>query len=254
MLLAIDIGNTQIAVGIFQKNNLTAHWRIATSVSRTEDETWVLLQSLSSAQGVKLKELRGVAISSVVPNVTAAFMKLSLKYLHLNPVIVNHKTKTGLIIHYDNPANVGADRICNAVAGYEKHGGPLIIVDFGTATTFDVISKNREYLGGIIAPGIEMSSMILHQKAAKLPWVELSFPEKVIGQSTEISMQSGLLYGSVEMVKGFVNRINAELKQEAKIIVTGGLAKLVMQKLAKNFILEPFLTLEGLKIIFEKTK
>ncbi len=254
MLLAIDIGNTQIAVGIFQKNNLIAHWRIATSVSRTEDETWVLLQSLTYAQDIKLKDVSGVAISSVVPNVTAAFAKLSLKYLQINPVIINYKTNTGLIIHYDNPANVGADRICNAVAGYEKYGGPLIIVDFGTATTFDIISKKREYLGGIIAPGIEMSSMILHQKAAKLPWVELNFPEKVIGQSTEVSMQSGLLYGTVEMVKGFVNRINVELKQDSKIIVTGGLAKLVLQKLEKKFILEPFLTLEGLKIIFDKVK
>ncbi|MBN2413581.1 type III pantothenate kinase [candidate division KSB1 bacterium] len=254
MLLAIDVGNTQIAVGVFREDNLIAHWRIATSVSRTEDETWVLLQSLSSEQEIKLKEISGVAISSVVPNVTAAFVKLSLKYLHLNPVIVNYKTKTDLVIHYDNPANVGADRICNAIAGYEKHGGPLIIVDFGTATTFDIISKNREYLGGIIAPGIEMSSMILHQKAAKLPSVELNFPDKVIGQSTEVSMQSGLLYGTVEMVNGFVNRINAELKQDAKIIVTGGLAKLVLQKLGEDFILEPFLTLEGLKIIFENSK
>jgi len=254
MLLTIDIGNTQIAVGIFNKNNLIAHWRISTSASRTEDETWVLLQSLTAAQQIDLNGITGIAISSVVPNVTAAFAKLSIKYLHLNPVIVNYKTSTGLIIHYDNPVNVGADRICNAVAGYEKYGGPLIIVDFGTATTFDVISKNREYLGGIIAPGIEMSSMILHQKAAKLPSVELNFPDTVIGQSTEISMQSGLLYGTVEMVKGFVQKINIELKQDAKIIVTGGLAKLVLQKLDNKFILEPFLTLQGLKIIFDKVK
>jgi len=254
MLLAIDIGNTQIAVGLFKNDNLKAHWRISTSVSRTEDETWVLLQSISSAFGFKLTDVTGVAISSVVPNVTAAFEKLSIKYLQLNPLIINHHIETGLVIQYVNPANVGADRICNAIAGYEKFGGPLIIVDFGTATTFDIISKKREYLGGIIAPGIEMSSMILHQKAAKLPWVELSFPEKVIGYSTETSMQSGLLYGTVEMVKGFVKKINLELGQEAKIIITGGLAKLVLQKLGKNFILEQFLTLEGLKIIFDKVK
>ncbi|HPG38020.1 MAG TPA: type III pantothenate kinase [bacterium] len=254
MLLAIDIGNTQIATGVFVGDELVVHWRLSSAIDRTEDETWILMKYICSEHGYDISAVKGVSISSVVPNVTATFEKVAVKYLGLEPVVVSSKIKTGLKIMYDNPANVGADRICNAVAGYEKFGGPLVIVDLGTATTFDVITKNGEYLGGIIAPGIEMSAMILHQRAAKLPRVELHFPESVIGQSTETSMQSGLMYGTVEMVKGFINRINQEMGQEVKVVLTGGLARLIINKLGSGYTLEPFLTLEGLKKIFEKVK
>ncbi len=254
MFLAIDIGNTQIATGVFVNDELKVHWRLSSAVDRTEDETWIFMKNICSELGFDITRVTGVAISSVVPNVTATFEKVAVKYLGLEPIVVSSKLNTGLKILYENPANVGADRICNAVAGYEKFGGPLVIVDLGTATTFDVITTRGEYLGGIIAPGIEMSAMILHQRAAKLPRVELNFPDRVIGQSTETSMQSGLMYGTVEMVKGFVNRINQELNEPARVIMTGGLARLIMNQLGDGYVLEPFLTLEGLKIIFEKVK
>jgi len=165
---------------------------------------------------------------------------------------VSSELDLGINVKYDNPKAVGADRLCNAVGGYYKYGGPLIIVDFGTATTFDVISDKGDYLGGIIAPGIEMSTIILHQRAAKLPRVYLSFPDKIIGTTTETSIQSGLMYGAVEMVEGFTQRINEELGQTAKNIATGGLARMVVNKLRTEFTLDSFLTLDGLRMIYER--
>ncbi len=196
----------------------------------------------------------GVAITSVVPDIRHTFEKMAQKYLKCEPVVVNSDLDLGIKIKYENPKAVGADRLCNAVGGHVKYSGPLIIVDFGTATTFDVISEKGEYLGGIIAPGIEMSAMILHQRAAKLPRVYLSFPDKVIGTSTESSIQSGLMYGAVEMVEGFTKRIQAELGQKTTNIATGGLARLVMDELRMPFLLEPYLTLEGLQIIHQRVR
>ena len=254
MLLAIDIGNTQIAAGLFKNDQLLAHWRLTSSINRTEDETWITMKAIVESLGYDILNTSGVAISSVVPNMTATFEKLSNKYLNLDPVIVTHQTPSSIKIEYENPANVGADRICNAVAGYEKYKGPLIIVDLGTATTFDVIDANGTYLGGIIAPGIESSSSILHEKAARLPKVELDFPDSVIGRSTEASMQAGIMYGAVEMVKGFVSRINNELGRTHKLIITGGLGKFIVNKLGDEYLLEPFLTLEGLNILYRNIK
>jgi len=252
MLLAIDIGNTQIAAGLFKGGQLVAHWRLSSTYDRTEDETWVLMESICAAHGFKIQDAEGVAITSVVPGMTPTFEKMTTKYLRCAPIIVQHDLDLGIKILYENPASVGADRLVNAVAGYEKYGGPLIIVDLGTATTFDIITKNGEYLGGIIAPGIEMSAMIMHQRAAKLPRVELRFPEQVIGMSTETSMQSGLMYGAVEMINGMIDRINNELGEEASSIATGGLARLILPRLRAVKLLEPFLTLQGLYIIYNR--
>jgi len=254
MLLAIDIGNTQIAAGVFKGQELVAHWRLSSTRERTEDETWILMHSICSAHGLELRKAKGVAISSVVPDMVPTFEKMATKYLNTEPIIVRYDLDLGIKILYENPASVGADRLCNAVGGYEKYGGPLIVVDLGTATTFDVISRNAEYLGGIIAPGIETSAFVLHQRAAKLPRVELRFPEKVIGRSTETSMQSGLMFGAVEMIDGFVHRINEELGEKATTIATGGLSRLILSKLTSVDALEPFLTLEGMLIIYEKVK
>jgi len=252
MLLAIDIGNTQIAAGFFVNDQLASHWRLSSTRERTEDETWIIMQSICTAHGFEIKNTSGVVISSVVPDMTPTFEKMAQKYLNLQPVIVRHDLDFGLKILYDNPASVGADRLCNAVAGYHKYGGPLVIVDFGTATTFDVISRAGEYLGGIIAPGIETSSTVLHQRAAKLPRVELRFPDSVIGKSTETSMQSGLMFGAVEMVDGFIHRINDELGEVVKTVATGGLARVIISKLQTVDNIDAFLTLEGLKLIYDR--
>ncbi len=252
MLLTIDIGNTQIAAGIYEKEFLKAHWRLSSNRDRTEDEIWIFLKNICAAHGFDILHTRGVAISSVVPDVTPIFEKLAQKYLHLQAVIVSHELDLGIEILYQNPAQVGADRLCNAVAGFAKYGGPLIVVDLGTATTFDVVSRKGEYLGGIIAPGIETSSMILHQRAAKLPRVELRFPPHVIGNSTETSIQSGLMYGAAEMIDGLIVRITQELNEPTKTVATGGLARLVIPHLHHVKEMDAFLTLDGLRLIYER--
>ncbi len=250
MILTIDIGNTHIAAALFDKQKLTAHWRLSSNWDRTEDEIWSTMCSISSSHGYDLEGIIGVAISSVVPDLTRVFERMVEKYLGQEPVVVSSKLDLGLTIKYENPASVGADRICNAVGGYARFGGPLIIVDFGTATTFDVISRQGDYLGGIIAPGIEMSSRILHQRAAKLPRVYLGFPQSVIGSSTETSMQSGLMYGSVHMINGLTQQIEAELGETAVHVATGGLADVLSDQFATPYKIEPHLTLEGLRLIY----
>ncbi len=252
MILAIDVGNTQIAAGLFRGNELVAHWRISSNIERTEDETWIMMKSIAEANGFDITATTDVAITAVVPAIQRSFEKMATKYLRCDPVVVTSDLDLGIDIKYDNPKAVGADRLCNAVGGFTKYGGPLIVVDFGTATTFDVVSVKGEYLGGIIAPGIEMSTLILHQRAAKLPRVYLSFPDKVIGTTTETSIQSGLMYGAVEMVEGFTRRINKELGQSARTIATGGLARVVVDKLETKYELDSYLTLEGLKMIYER--
>lgn len=252
MLLAIDIGNTQVAAGLIRDGELIAHWRLSSIYDRTEDETWIIMKSICDAHGFDITKTRGVAISSVVPGMTPTFEKMTLKYLKSQPLVVSQDIDLGMKILYDNPSSVGADRLVNAVAGFDKYGGPLIIVDLGTATTFDVLNSEGDYLGGIIAPGIEMSANILHLRAAKLPRVELKFPEKAIGNSTESSMQSGLMYGAVEMIDGMIDRVCSELGAKAHVIATGGLARLLMDKLTKVEAIDPFLTLHGLDIIFNR--
>lgn len=253
MLLAIDIGNTHIVLGLYQGEKLLSHWRISSSIPRTEDEYWVLIKTLCQGWDLDVKAIKGVIISSVVPNLATIFDKISREFLDIDPVVVDHTLDLGIKILYKDPGAVGADRICNAVAGFEKYGGPLIIVDFGTATTLDVISAKGEYLGGIIAPGVETSASELFKRAAKLPRVELKFPGELIGRDTESAMQSGIMYGAVEQVDGLVGRIKQEIGQ-AEVVATGGLASLVVEKSKTIDKVEPFLTLEGLKIIYNRVE
>jgi len=249
LLLAIDVGNTNVMLGIFDGKELLHHWRLATSVSRTSDEAWIVFRALCQAENVSPGQIGGMAISSVVPDLTSVFTDMARQRFDVVPYEVRAETAPSLKIHYCDPAAVGADRICNAVAGYQKHGGPLIIVDFGTATTFDVISNRGEYLGGIITPGIELAGKILHQSAARLPKVPLNFPEKVIADTTETSIQAGLLYGALDKMEGLCSRIWDELGECGKIIATGGLSALIAERSRIIDAVEPFLVLEGLQIL-----
>ncbi len=250
MLLVTDIGNTHITLGVFSGNKLLAHWRISSGVTRTVDESWIMVKMLCQSENIQLSDITGSAISSVVPDQTPVYEHIFGDELNIPTVVVSSCLDTGIKILYDDPKSVGADRICNAVAGFKKYGGPLIIVDYGTATTFDVVSDKGEYLGGIIAPGVESSSFILHQNAAKLPKVELKFPNDIIGKNTESSMQAGIMFGTVELVNGIVRRVIHKLGKNAEIIATGGIAKLIFKEMDKSPKFEPFLTLDGLRLIY----
>jgi len=253
MLLVVDIGNTVTVVGLYDHENLKSHWKLSSKISRTSDECWILLRAWCEANGFILTEMEGLVISSVVPSLTAVFIELSRNYLDLEPLVVTADTDTGLKIQYDTPRTVGADRICNAVAGYILHGVPLIVVDFGTATTFDVVSQSGDYVGGVIALGLMGASSELHRLAAKLPRVDLHFPDNVVGRTTEESMQSGIMYGTVSLVDGMVDRIIGEMGwNEVRIIATGGMAPMVIEKSKRIEIVEPFLTLEGMKLIYQR--
>lgn len=252
MLLTIDIGNTNVVIGIYDQERLVAHWRMSSLYARTGDECWILLSSLFYSHSIAIEAIKGGVISSVVPNLTPSFQQILEDYFHVDPVIVNSDLKLDLKILYENPSAVGADRICNAVAGFQKFGGPLVILDFGTATTFDVVTKDNEYMGGIIAPGIEMSASVLHQRAARLPKVGLKFPTSVVGRTTESSIQSGLMYGTVELINGLISRIETELGTPFETVATGGLASVVAPYTDKIKTIEPFLTLDGLRLIYEQ--
>lgn len=252
MILVADIGNTNITIGLLEKRDIEACWRLNSRIMRTEDEIWILLKMLLESEGFALTQVSGFALGSVVPSLTPVFERVARNRLHVPVVNVTHQLQTGIKILYANPQQVGADRLCNAVAGFERFGGPLVIVDLGTATTFDCVSAQGEYLGGIIAPGPETTATILHQAAARLPKVELLFPPSVIGRTTETSMQSGLMFGGVEIVDGLNRRLKREMGENTKIIATGGLAGVLMPHLTTVERMEPNLTLEGLGIIFER--
>lgn len=252
MLLAIDIGNTNIVMGTYHNEKLLGHWRLSSTITRTQDESWIMIKLLFESGKLKTEDISGLIISSVVPNLTGVFARMSRHYLGLKPIIVSSHLNTGIKILYQPPESVGADRICNAVAGYAKYGGPLIIIDFGTATTFDVITKNAEYSGGIIVPGIEMSASFLHHRTAKLPKVALRFPQKLVGQTTSESIQSGLMFGGVEQLDGLVRRIMDERGEKMQVIATGGLAKVFLKKSRQIKTIEPFLTLDGLRLIYQR--
>lgn len=251
MLLAIDIGNTNIVIGAYHNEKLSGQWRLSSSITRTSDESWIVIKLFFDSVKLDIKQVDGIIISSVVPNLTEAFMRMAQQYLQLTPVNVDHTLDLGLKILYNSPETVGADRLCNAFAGYHRFGGPIIIVDFGTATTFDVITADKEYLGGIIVPGIEMSANFLHHRTAKLPKVGLVFPKQIIGRTTTESIQSGLMYGSVEMVDGLIRRIKAEYGLPMNVVATGGLASVLYDKSTEIKVIDPFLTLDGLRMIFE---
>jgi type III pantothenate kinase len=254
MLLTIDVGNTNTVLGVFRGEDLIANWRLTTARAQTVDEYGVLTRNLFSFAGLNQQEVSGVIISSVVPPVNWTLTEMSRLYLGKTALFVEPGVKTGMSVLVDNPMEVGADRIVNGVAAFHKYGGPCIVVDFGTAITFDVISAKCEYLGGVIAPGIGIASEALFSRAARLPRVEIKDPGKVIGTNTVTHMQAGLYYGAVDMVDGMLSRIKAELKYDAVVIATGGQAPLVARGAKQIQHVDEFLTLTGLRLIWEKNK
>lgn len=251
MLLAIDVGNTQTSFGLFRGEELLKHWRISTNKEETGDELAVILGNLLSTVNLNFNLVDGMVISSVVPHCTQALLNLAEKYFSFKPVLVQPGVKTGVSILYENPKEVGADRIANAAAARELVGTPAVVVDFGTATTFDVISAEGDYLGGAIAPGLETAAEALFQKAAQLSWMAWEPPTSVIGRSTGASLQAGFLYGFAGLVDSLVSRVDEELKITVETIATGGLASLVIPFCRKVSRYEPNLTLFGLRIIYQ---
>jgi len=253
MLLVFDIGNTNIVLGAYVGKELLQHWRISTDRQKTGDEYGMLINNLFAYGGLSIKDIEAVIISSVVPPLVVPLVKMCQRYFNVEPLVVGPGIKTGICIKYENPREVGADRIVNAVAAHHKYGsrGPLIIVDFGTATTFCVIGEKGDYLGGAIAPGIGISTEALFQRAAKLPRIELVKPKSVICRNTVTSMQSGIIYGFVGQVDGIVRRMKDEMGQDAFVVATGGLANLIAMESSSINAVEHFLTLEGLQIIYE---
>lgn len=251
-LLVLDVGNTNTVVGLFEGKMLRAQWRLTTSHEQTADEYGILIRNLFSLDGLGTGHVTGVMIASVVPPLNAVLEEMSKKYFKLTPLFLGPGVRMGMAIHYENPQEVGADRIANSVAAFEKHGGPCVVVDFGTAITFDVISEKGEYLGGVIAPGIGISSEALFERAARLPRVEVREPARVVGTNTVASIQSGLFYGSVGLMDGILDRLAAELGKGMKVVATGGQAPLVASSSKYNPSIDPSLTLEGLRIIYER--
>jgi type III pantothenate kinase len=256
MLLAIDVGNTQTVIGLYgddeRSHELTDHWRVATKAERTSDEHALLIQEFLSFSGHDWRTaIAGVAISSGVPMVTYELRRMCERYLEIEPVVLGTGIKTGMPVLYDNPKEVGADRIANAVGAFDLYGGPTIVVDFGTATTFDIISAKGEYLGGAIVPGIEISLDALFGRAAALRRVELVEPRSVIGKTTVESVQSGVIYGYSALVDGMCDRIEEQIG-ESTVLATGGLADLIAPVADSIEHTEPWLTLHGLRLIWEK--
>lgn len=257
MLLVIDVGNTNIVFGVYKGEKLLYDWRIATEKDRTSDEYGLLFEQIFKYHGLCPKEIKDVIISSVVPTLMHTLSAMSIKYFSSKPIIVGPGVKTGMNIKYDNPREVGADRIVNAVAGYEKYGGPLIIVDFGTAITFCAISREGDYLGGAITPGIKISSEALFLRTAKLPKVELLKPEAVIAKNTVNSIQAGLVYGYIGLVDYIIERMIQEMKSEGKVktvVGTGGFSSLIASESKYINKIDKLLTLDGLRIIYGRNK
>ncbi len=252
MILAVDVGNTNTVLGVFDGDELLADYRVSTDKQRTADEWGMLLLELLGHGKIDVSGICGVIISSVVPPAITELEKMSRRYFRCEPEIVGPGMKTGMPIRYENPKEVGADRIVNAVAAYELYGGPLIIVDFGTATTFCAVDECGEYLGGAIAPGIMISAEALYMRAARLPRVELTKPQSVIGKNTVSSMQSGILYGFVGQVDGIVRRMKRELGGRAKVIATGGIAEAISFESDEVDEVNRNLTLIGLRILWER--
>ncbi|WP_379137004.1 type III pantothenate kinase [Paenibacillus sp. sgz500958] len=255
MMLAVDIGNTNIVLGVYRGRELLHHFRLSTARQSTVDEYGVLIHNLFQMSGLNFKEIEGVIISSVVPPLVQVIVDMCVKYIGKDPLLVGPGIKTGLNLRYENPREVGADRIVNAVAAIEQYKCPLVVVDFGTATTFDCIDAGANYLGGAIVPGLGISTEALYQRASKLPRIELERPKKVIGRNTVHAMQAGIIFGYAGQVEGIVRRIKLEMNApDLKVIATGGLASLIAGETDCIHEVNPMLTLEGLRIIYDRNK
>ncbi len=253
MLLVFDIGNTNMVLGVYDGDNLVRDWRINTDLNKTSDEYGVLIKSLFDASNISLSVVDAIIVSSVVPAVMHSLENFCRKYCNISPMVVGPGIKTGLNIKYEDPKMVGADRIVNAVAAISKYNCPVIIIDFGTATTYCAVSRKGEYIGGAISPGMKISSEALFQKASKLPRVELVTPETVICKDTVSAMQAGIIYGYAGQVEKIVGLMKKELKDEGTLVIaTGGLANMISQETDAIDVIDPNLTLEGLRIIYEK--
>ena len=259
MLLVLDVGNTNTVLGVYERSAaagkhdvLRAHWRVTTVQDQTVDEYGVLFRNLFAMEKIEVAAVHGIIISSVVPPLDSTLRQVCEKYFNSTPLFVEPGVKTGMPVRYENPAEVGADRIVNGVAAFEKYGGPCVVVDFGTATTFDVVSAKGEYMGGVITPGIGISAEALFQRTARLQRVDIRKPEQVIGTTTVGSMQSGLFYGYLGLVDGILERLVAELGASTKIVATGGLAALIGSSSKYISAVDDLLTLEGLRIIYER--
>jgi type III pantothenate kinase len=251
MLLAIDIGNTNVKVGVFDSGELKATWSLATGIHRTSDEYGAVLLTLMERKGISLSEVTGVALCSVVPPLLPVLVELCRKYLNTDPLVVEAGVKTGMHIRLDNPREVGPDRVVDAVAAQSLYGKPVIIIDFGTAATFSVVSKEGDYVGGAIAPGIVIATEALYTRTAALPRIGLSRPSQVIGKNTISAMQSGIMFGYIGLVEGMIRRIEQELGSKARVIATGGQAHLLADQTPAIELVNPDLTLIGLRLIYE---
>jgi type III pantothenate kinase len=254
MLLVIDIGNTNSVLGLYDDTALVHHWRLQTNPSRTEDEYGVLMRQLFETGGLAPGDVTGAILASVVPPMSSVMTKMVVRYFGIEPLVVGPGMRTGMPIRYENPREVGADRIVNAIAAFERTRGATIVVDFGTATTFDAISERGDYLGGAICPGVTISADALYQRASKLPRVDIAVPDRVIGRNTVASMQAGIVWGYVSMIDGMVDRMVTEYGAPMAVLATGGLSALFAEHCVRIDAHDPDLTLDGLRIIYGRNQ